>query len=114
MTHTLESVIATLESIDLAALIDDPAAMALAMIERQHAIDALKTLPFSAVSESERAALRRRLEVVLARDAKAFELLRDARTQIAESLDKLVSGRALARSYGGLRAEDSRSVKRTG
>jgi hypothetical protein len=114
MTHTLESVTATLESIDLAILIDDPAAMALAMIERQHAIDALKTLPFSTVSEGERAALRRRLEVVLARDAKAFELLRDARTQVAESLDKLVSGRALARTYGGLRVDDSGSVKRTG
>jgi hypothetical protein len=114
MTHTFESVIATLESIDLADLIDDPAAMALAMIERQHAIDALKTLSFSAVSESERGALRRRLELVLARDAKAFELLRDARSQVAESLDKLVSGRALARGYGSLRAPDSGSVKRTG
>ena len=114
MTATLESVIATLENIDLAELMDDTGAMASAMIERQHAIDLLKTLPFSAVSESERAALRRRLEVVLARDAKVFELLRDARTQVAESLDKLVSGRALARTYGGLRADDSRSVKRTG
>jgi hypothetical protein len=114
MTHTLESVIATLEGIDLAELIDDPAAMALAMIERQHAIDALKSLSFSAVSENERGALRRRLELVLARDAKAFELLRDARAQVAESLDKLVSGRALARSYGGFRAQDSGSVKRTG
>lgn len=114
MTHTLESLIGTLEGIDLAELVDDPAAMALAMIERQHAIDTLKTLSFSAVSDSERGALRRRLEVVLTRDAKAFELLRDARTHVAEALDKLVSGRALARSYGGFCAQDSRSVKRTG
>jgi hypothetical protein len=114
VTQTLESVIATLESIDLAALIEDTDAMAEAMIERQEAIDILKTLPFSAVPETERVVLRRRLEQLLARDAKAFELLREARSHVAAALDKLVSGRALARSYGGLCAQDSSSVKRTG
>lgn len=114
MTHSLESVISTLESIDLAALVEDTAALARAMIERQHAIDTLKTLPFSAVSESERVTLRRRLERVLTRDAQTFELLRDARKHVAESLEKLVSGRALARSYGGQREQSSGLVKRTG
>ena len=108
------SLLDVLEGLDLASLIDDPPAMAEAMIVRQKALDSLKLLSLSAVSEEERGALRRRIEKLLARDAEILQLLREARVGVGEQLDNLVSGRAAARSYGVLSTATTGSVKRTG
>lgn len=100
--ESVEQAVAVLESHDLCALAYDPCAMAEAIILRQYALDYLKSHPLSAVSEPGRGALRQRLEAVQVGDAKAMQLLRDAREQVGGQLDNLVSGRAAVRGYGGL------------
>lgn len=111
---THEAALAKLESIDLDAVLDDPQALAVCMIDRQHALDALKGFSLSAVEESERGALRARIEAVLARDAEVMQFLDEARDGVKEQLAQLVTGRALARSYGGMRETVAGSVKRMG
>ena len=114
---SIEDAVARLEQLDLCALVDDPVAMATAMIVRQHALDYLKSNPVSAVPEERRGALLQRLEDVQASDARALELLRQASLQVAEQLDNMVSGRAAVRGYGGLSSADSTlppGVKRMG
>jgi hypothetical protein len=113
----IEDAICALEQLDLCALMDDSVAMAEAIIRRQYALDYLKSHPLSVVPEERRGALRQRLEHVQASDAKAMELLREAREQVNGKLDNLVSGRAAVRGYGG--ASNARStvppgVKRMG
>ena len=115
--ESIEGAVVALERLDLCAFIDDPRAVAEAIILRQYALDYLKSHPLSAVSEPGRVALRQRLEAVQANDAKAMQLLREARAQVGGQLDNLVSGRAAVRGYGGLGAADSASqmgVKRRG
>src|SRR5689334_22431629 len=105
--ESIEDAVSALERLDLCALADDPVAMAEAMIVRQHALDYLKVHPLSAVPEERRGALRQRLEDVQVSDAKAMELLREAREQVGEQLNNLVSGRAAVRGYGSLSSADS-------
>jgi hypothetical protein len=115
--ESIEDAVSALEQLDLCALMDDPCAMAEAMILRQYALDHLKSHPLSDVSEPGRSALRQRLEAVQARDAEAMKLLREARADVSGQLDNLVSGRAAVRGYGGLSISDSTSqtgVKRMG
>jgi hypothetical protein len=115
--ESVEAAVVVLEQCDLRALLEDPAAMAEAMIERQHALDYLKSHPLSAVREEERVEFCHRLHLVSQRDAEAMQLLGEAKAHIGEQLGKLVSGRALARGYGGLSAEGSSQgsgAKRTG
>ena len=118
--HTFDSIenaVVALEKLDLRTLIDDPCAMAEAMILRQYALDFLKSQRLSAEGEGRGGALRQRLEGVQARDAEAMQLLREARAQVGGQLDNLVSGRAGVRGYGGLDTAGSASqtsVKRMG
>jgi hypothetical protein len=114
---SIDDAVVALEKLSLCALIDDPCAMAEAMILRQYALEHLKSHPLSAVPEERRGALRQRLETVQASDARAMQLLREARAQVGEQLDNLVSGRAAVRGYGGLGSATSTSqtgVKRMG
>jgi hypothetical protein len=114
---SIEDAVVALETLELCALFDDPCAMAEAMILRQYALDHLKSHPLSAVPEERRDALRQRLEAVQASDTRAMQLLREARAQVGEQLDNLVSGRAAVRGYGGLGGAASTSqtgVKRMG
>jgi hypothetical protein len=115
--ESVEAAVVILEQCDLRALMDDSVAMAEAMIERQHALDYLKSHPLSAVAEKERVEFCHRLHLVSQRDAEAMQLLGEAKAHIAEQLGKLVSGRALARTYGGLSADvpsTGSGAKRTG
>lgn len=114
MSAEFAALVEQLEGIDLSSLLDDPPAMAVAMIARQEVLDRLKLLSLSAVPEPERGALRNRLEQLLLRDAEITQLLMDARSEIGEQLHKLVSGRAAARSYGVYGAAASGLVNRTG
>lgn len=114
MSTAFAALLDTLEGIDMTSLVEDLPAMAEAMIVRQDTLDQLKLLSLSAVPESERDALRKRVEQLLLRDAETMQLLQEARLDIGEQLNKLVSGRAAARSYGGHGADTSGSVKRTG
>jgi hypothetical protein len=112
-----EDAVVALETHELCALIDDPCAMAEAVISRQYALDYLKSHPLSDVSEPRRGALRQRLEAVQANDARAMQLLSEVRGQVNGQLDNLVSGRAAVRGYGGLSTADLASytgVKRRG
>lgn len=114
MSLGFAALVELLEGIDLASLVEDPPAMAEAMITRQEALDRLKLLSLSAEPLVERGALRNRIEQLLRRDAETMQLLQEARAEIGEQLNKLVSGRAAARSYGGQGAGASGLVKRTG
>lgn len=114
LSDDFAALVERLEENDLASLLEDPPAMAVAMIVRQETLDKLKSLPLSAVPESERAALRTRVEQLLLRDAETIKLLQELRLEIGEQLHKLVSGRAAARSYGGYGAASSGLVNRTG
>ena len=114
MSPVHEAALATLESIDLDAALDDAQALAACLIERQHALEALKSFSLSAEAESERGALRRRIEAILRRDAEAMQLLREAKESVAAQLGQLVNGRAMARSYSGQRDSVASSVKRMG
>lgn len=114
MSPAHEAALAKLESIDLYAVLDDAQALAECLIDRQHALDALKSFSLSAEAESERGALRSRIEQVLQRDAEAMQLLREAKESVAAQLGQLVNGRALARSYSGQRDSVASSVKRMG
>lgn len=98
--ESVEAAVATLVRLDLRELTDDPPALAEALIERQYALDFLKLHPLSSVSESNE--LRRQLEDVSRRDAETMQLLSEAKAHIGELLGKVVSGRAMARGYGGL------------
>jgi hypothetical protein len=102
---SIESAVSALEQVDLRCLVEDPQALAEALIARQYALDHLKSQPCTSVKEDSE--LRRRLEDVARRDAEAMQLLREAKAHIGELLGNVASGRALARGYGGLSSTDS-------
>jgi hypothetical protein len=95
-------------------VLDDTSVLAQCLIDRQHALDTLKTFSLSAEDESVRGALRSRIESILSRDAEAMQLLREAKDSVAEQLGQLVHGRALVRSYGGQRDSVPSLVRRMG
>jgi hypothetical protein len=102
---SVEGAVEVLEQADLRCLVEDPPALAEALIARQYALDFLKSHPVSSdVMDSE---LRRRLAAVSHRDAEAMQLLHQAKAQVEELLGKVVSGRALARGYGGLSGSEA-------
>lgn len=115
MIESVEAAVSVLEQVDLRSLVEQPQALAQALIARQYALDYLKSHPLSVVEGSDE--LRHRLAEVSRQDAEAMQLLREAKAHIGELLGNVVSGRALARGYGGLTAGDSSSgsgVKRVG
>lgn len=103
--ESVEAAVATLVRHDLRELVEEPQAMAEALIERQYALDYLKLHPLSSVSENNE--LRQQLEEVTRRDAATMQLLGEAKAHLGELMGKVVSGRAMARGYGGLAANDS-------
>ena len=114
MSTRFQELLGILEGVDIVSLFEDPSALAEAMTIRRETLEQLKLEPLSAVPESERDALRTRVEQLLRRDADTMQLLQGARLDVGEQLNKLVSGRAAARSYGGFGEDPSGSVKRTG
>lgn len=98
----IESAVEAIEAIELGALCEQHAALAEALIERQRALDYLKLHPLSSVNEADREGLHERLSRVLQRDEQIMAQLREQQAQLRGKLDQVISGRALARSYGGL------------
>jgi hypothetical protein len=105
LLSSVEAAVEVLEQADLRGLVEDPSALAEALIARQYALDFLKSHRLS--SDVEGSELRGRLAAVSRRDAEVMQLLQQAKAQVGELLGKVVSGRALARGYGGLSGSEA-------
>jgi acyl-CoA reductase-like NAD-dependent aldehyde dehydrogenase len=114
MTGLLEALIGELEAFDLAALLDDPLALAEATDARAGIVRALQAFDFSAVDAEERAGLRPRLAQVIERDREVLLLVQQARDEAARGLSQLTSGRAGVRGYGAQHDYGGVVTKRVG
>jgi hypothetical protein len=114
MMQILEVLISELEALDLAALLEDPVALAEATDVRAGIVQALQGVDLSVVTPEERAGLRPRLEQVIERDRELLLLVHQARDEAARALSQLASGRAGVRGYGAQHDYGGVVTKRVG
>jgi hypothetical protein len=114
MTSPLEALIEALEAADLNALLALPEQLALATKARETVVNGLQAFDFSSVPEEERARLKPRLQQVIERDRQLLLQVEEARNEASVGLSRQVSGRALARGYGGPQDSGGAGTKRIG
>ncbi|MET0339372.1 MAG: flagellar protein FliT [Polyangiales bacterium] len=110
----LEELVEWLEHFTLDAYLSDPEHLVEVLAERQPVLREIEQFDASKLEPTVRAALKSRLEAVLARDEAVLEALRNARDEAQKSLEQVSSGRAAVRGYGGQSSPPGPSVRRVG
>lgn len=110
----LEELVDWLEHFTLDAYLSDPEHLLDVLAERQPVLNEIEQFDAAKLDPTVRAALKSRLEAVMARDEAVLEALRAARSEAQKSLGQVSSGRAAVRGYGGQSTPPQPSVRRVG